>query len=68
MVREKRKVLSEPLHGATPCVRQACPSDSERIDSQESASQRNRFMIGTEFTKHTRPHGFGMPAHYPNAQ
>jgi hypothetical protein len=68
MVHEKRKVPSEPLHGATPCVRQSCPSDSERIDSQENASQRDRFMIGTEFTKPTPPHGFGMPAHCPNAQ
>jgi len=45
----------------------AHPSKPERIGNQENASQRDRFMIGTEFPSHTRPHGFGVPPHYPNA-
>jgi hypothetical protein len=67
MVRRKTAGPLEPLPGATPCVRQACLADPERIDNQENASQRHRFMIGTEFPSHTRPHGFRVPRRYPNA-
>jgi hypothetical protein len=66
MVQRKMAGPVEPLHGP-PCVWAKRATDPERIDNQENASQRDRFMIGTEFPNHTRPQGFGVPAYYPNA-